>query len=419
MNSPLVQDYLKTHSLAQLNAEYGINSSWKQDLPTNYKFSLNYDQIESKAGALTNQCRGLILATYDGRVLSSLNEVVGETVILARPMDRFFNHGDPNGAEVNFEHPDTCFFEKLDGTLCILYFDIFKRQWHVATRAVTEANLPIDGFDNLTFRGLFERALFDTFTARGYEGFNDTNVFLVYTDSLDRANTYCFELTTPENRIVVEYKERRLHLLGLRDTQLGTSSHGAGMFGQDTTHPPYRGLPLVKRHSFKTVNDLVEYVNAQNPTQHEGVVVCDKNFNRLKVKNVAYMAYNRARDIVGKSPRALLELILLEKIDDVLPLLPEHIKERATEMGNSLVDFIHQTDQNYAECKVVADKDLVNPRKAFCLHAQSMKFWLDPLVNRFLGRNTSAKDYILGHKNPNGSFSDSFLENILTQLKNF
>lgn len=396
-NTLHVQEYLKTHSLNQLKVEFGVNSSLK--VPC-YKFSLNYDQIESKAGPLTNQCRGLILATVDGRDVVDTNEIVGETVVLARPMDRFFNHGDPNAATVDFEHIDTSYFEKLDGTLCILYFDSVKYEWHVATRSVPEANLPIDGFDDLTFRKLFEKALWET-CGKSFIGLAVSSAWAPHL-------TYCFELTSPYNRVVVDYKESRLTLLAIRENDTGANV--------TLDFENFNGIPVVKRHAIRNVTDLIEFVNVQNPTEHEGVVVCDRNFNRVKVKNVAYLAYNRARDIVGKSPRALLELILLEKIDDVLPMLPEHMKARSDDMTNSLAGLVREVDQNWLVCKAIADKDIVNPRKAFCLEAQAQKFWLEPLINRFLGKCEDARSFFMQHKNPAGSFTDSFLDKILAQF---
>lgn len=401
-----VREYLKTHSLNQLKAEFGVNSSWK--VPT-YKFSLNYDQLESKAGPLTNQCRGLILATADGSNVDSLDAVVGETIVLARPMDRFFNYGDPNATNVNFDHVDTCYFEKLDGTLCILYFDRIKHEWHVATRGVPEANLPIDGFDDLTFRKLFEKALFET-SGKTFDEFVTSDEFTDNTDNL----TFCFELTSPYNRVVVDYKDSRLTLLAVRHRLDG---HNINLHEMQNNQGTFCGLPIVKRHAIRNVTDLLEFVNTQNPTEHEGVVVCDSNHNRVKVKNAAYLAYNRARDIVGKSPRALLELILLEKIDDVLPMLPEHMKARSDEMQNSLVELVREIDQNYLVCKTIADKDTVNARKAFCLEAQAHKFWLEPLINRFLGKCDDSRSFFAQHKNPDGSYTDSFLDKILTQIK--
>ena len=63
----LVQEYLMTKTLGQLAAEHGVYASFSK---SGHKASFNYDQIEAKENdPLANQCRGLILATHDGRSL--------------------------------------------------------------------------------------------------------------------------------------------------------------------------------------------------------------------------------------------------------------------------------------------------------------------------------------------------------------
>jgi len=205
----LVQEYLKTHSLEALDREHGIKAR-----PCGHKFSLNYDMIEAKDDDLMAQeCRGLILCLADDNAVLSLDEPLGETRVLARPFDRFFNHGQGAAADVDLEHPDTRFYEKMDGTLCILYFDFVKDEWHVATRSVAEADLPIDGFEDFTFRTLFEKACLET------TGLED---FWRFTFLLDTKKTYLFELTTPRNRIVVNYENYGITLLGARTNECGT-----------------------------------------------------------------------------------------------------------------------------------------------------------------------------------------------------
>ncbi len=167
----LVQEYLLTHTFQQLAAEHGVYASFSQ---SGHKFSLNYDQIEAKeSNPLAQECRGLILTT--GSVLiGEINEygkpirdgiIPGETHILAFPMKRCFNHGQGSAANINWSDPNLSVLEKLDGTLCIVYYDSVIDQWCVATRSVPEADIPLDN-GLYTFRTLFEKALFDTFVQR-------------------------------------------------------------------------------------------------------------------------------------------------------------------------------------------------------------------------------------------------------------
>src|SRR5690606_36109752 len=105
---------------------------------------------------LAQECRGLVLSCEDGASLlpqaltipgqkTSYDHLCpGKTKILAYPMKRFFNHGQGAAAQVNWSDPNLAVLEKLDGTLCIVYWDPFTSCWCVATRSVPEADLLMD-----------------------------------------------------------------------------------------------------------------------------------------------------------------------------------------------------------------------------------------------------------------------------------
>lgn len=109
----LVQKYLMFKSLQELEAEHGVKHRISQ-----HKISLNYDQIEAKdSDPLAQECRGLILTPVQGSIVTEAP--LGETRILARPFDRFFNLGQEAAVPVGLDHPETRFYEKMDG--CFLY----------------------------------------------------------------------------------------------------------------------------------------------------------------------------------------------------------------------------------------------------------------------------------------------------------
>ena len=391
----LVQDYLFSHSLAELEAEHGIETS---AVAGEYMFSLNYNQITSKPSPLTNQCRGLILAT-NGKPLQesqvSGTEPVGETYVMARPMDRFFNMGDSNASALDFNDPETVFFEKLDGTLCILYFNPELNEWHVATRKVPMADKPITSWEHMTFRKLFEKALCETLNVPTNETVQTILFFNAWTSKLDKEITYYFELTTPMNRIVVNYQNFGLHILGCRNTKTGQEfDTRSGLFG----------IPSCPSHGISNLNDLLAFVGSKPPFEQEGIVVRDKNFNRIKVKSLAYLAYNKARDSTANSPRAVMELILTETLDDVFPVLDKFVQDKALVMQNGLRKLVAKVDSQFTEImsKIEESRDTPvqtlaspqNERKMFALAVQEKNGWMSPLMDRFSGNNTGLLDYI-------------------------
>ncbi len=132
-NEPLVIPFLRSHSFADLYAKHAVRVS----IGTRpHKASLNYDQIAAREDdALACQCRGLVISTRGGSPLPSEGPV-GDVVVLARSFDRFFNLGQQHAAKVDPSHDGTRVFEKLDGTLVIVYWDPHMGEWCAATRAV-------------------------------------------------------------------------------------------------------------------------------------------------------------------------------------------------------------------------------------------------------------------------------------------
>lgn len=442
--SLLVQEYLKTHTFGDLAREHGVYASFSK---SGHKFSLNYDQIEVRdSDPLSQECRGLVLALEDGRAVPSMvlpdgkltrdNIIPQETVVLAYPMKRFFNHGQGAAAEINWKDPYLAILEKLDGTLCIVYYDKFTKQWCVATRSVPEADLPMEN-GKFTFRTLFEKALMDT-CGKSFKEFSD---------GLGKGNTYCFELTTPYNRIVVNYPECRVTLLAARSLhdhkEYDLIAIGGGMkwvqydnldektkktltlmghSKEDTqeafVHVPFDlyGVPAVKRYEFNSIEDIHNYVSNQNPLEHEGVVVLDSSFNRIKVKNAMYVAFNRAREVLGHSDRNCLEWILAGKDDDVMPALPKEIQDNLISLKDGFVVWLKQQEDLYKE--VLAEASAISlDKKTFALTLNKRKVGFPGIFFAlFDGKATSVRNFIDKNRK-DGTWANGFLDKIIESIK--
>lgn len=417
----LVQKFLQHKSFGDLVKEHGVYASFSK---SGHKCSLNYDQIEAKeSDPLAQECRGLVLACEDGRSLLSQavlvnnrlsydNVIPGDTKVLAYPMRRFFNHGQGSAANVDWLDPKLFILEKLDGTLCILYYDVFTSEWCVATRSVPEADLLMDN-GIFTFRTLFEKSLKDT-CGKSFEEF---------THSLNKKITYCFELTTPYNRIVVNYPDCRVTLLAARKMYIDENCFYYSEFdlqslfssNLDFTPKPFNlcGVPIVKAYKYTSVNELLDWVSTLNPMDHEGVVVIDSQFNRIKVKNAAYVAYNKARDSLATSERNCLELILQEKDDDVKSFLPEEIVNNLVKIKAGFVVAIKQYDEHYQKCLQEANSIAPGDKKTFAITVTKDKsFWSAPFFQMFDGKASSMKDFIQRNRK-DGTWADSFIDKLL------
>jgi T4 RnlA family RNA ligase len=410
INKLLVQKFLETKTFGDLIKEHGVYASLSK---SGRKFSLNYDQIEAKeTDPLAQECRGLILSSTDGNPIYCEitadgkrhyeNVGPGETTILAYPMKRFFNYGQGCAAEINWSDPNLAVLEKLDGTLCIVYFDKFTEKWCVATRSVPEADLLMDN-GLFTFRTLFEKAVEDTTEL----------TFNALTELLSKSHTYCFELTTPYNRIVVAYPNNGITLLAVRDLTTGKEVD----FSHDVVQYLNCVVPFVQAYTPTSVSEIVDWVSSLNPMEHEGVVVRDGQFNRIKVKNAAYVAYNKVRDQLATSERNIVELILQEKDDDVIPMLPEEIVKNLQKIKIGMQAAIKKYDEAYLAAKAQADATNPGDKKTFAiLVTKDKSMWNAPFFQIFDGKASGMKDFILKNRK-DGSWGDSFLDRILDLAK--
>jgi hypothetical protein len=398
----LVQQFLQNHTFRELKEKHGVYASFSK---SGHKFSLNYDQIEAKeSDPLAQECRGLILAFEDCRTLQSEvnsysfdNIIPGKTKILAYPMQRFFNYGQECAANINWSDPKLSVMEKLDGSLTIVYWDSCINKWCVATRSVPEADILMDN-KIYTFRTLFEKSLYDTCGLS----------FDEYTSKLNRKITYCFELTTPYNRIVVEYKTNRVTLLAARDISYLSE---LDIYDIDTY-----GVPIVQKYSINSISDIINFVSSLNPLEHEGVVIKDSNFNRIKVKNAQYVTYSKIKDLCV-SPRNCLEIILLNRDDDVMPFLSEEIAKQLLDIKNKLKHLINKYDALYLSIKEKADSIEKGDRKTFALLLKDQNnLWSAPFFQIFDNKVLNFYDFIIKNKNNDDSWSNSFLDKILELL---
>lgn len=391
-----VQEYLKTHCLNELIKDHGVYHTI-----LNHKVSLNYDQIEAKENdPLSQDCRGTVLCFKSYPTVTS-DQLVGETDVLALPFKRFFNYGTSHAGNIDLNK--CSFYDKLDGTCIIFYHDFVVNKWCVATRSHSEANIPILGFPNRTFTTLFQYSVEKT-----------TN--LSYNDWLQKANlnkdvTHIFELTTPENRIVVDYKEYKVTLIGLRNNktheEYDIKVHGPTMVPM---------IPICSTFNVKNTKELVNFVSKFNPLQNEGIVVCDHKFRRVKVKNPAYVAYNRIADKANKATTAryIMQIVLDEKLDDLSQVLPEYVRNVAYEYQDKIRELFKQVKQQYEDCLAEVNKlgvmsDKVK-QKQYVLIVQKHKFWLAPIMEMYYGKIQGVHQYVENQRTQNGEYKNSLLD---------
>lgn len=307
---------------ADLLAQFGVKHRRHSRFPNLVLFK--YDQIASDfTQPLVRECRGIVLDEADG------------WRVVCRSFDKFFNHGEGHAAEIDWSTARVQ--EKLDGSLCNLYF--YAGEWHVATSGTPDAGGQVHGSEGLTFAEYF----WSTFRAQG--GTLPTPGY--------REHVFSFELMGPANRIVVEHATPWLRLLGIRDREAG-EQYDVERHAHLVNIEPVRSFPLT---SFR---EMEATFPTMSPLSQEGYVVVDGNWNRVKVKSPAYVALHHAKD--GMTDRAFVEIARNGETSEVEAAFPE-IRARLQEVRIGLAGVREKVSADFDAMRSEPDQ------KSFALRA--------------------------------------------------
>ncbi len=244
---------------------------------------LNYSQrtqFEWRWNAETMQCRGLI--------------VDQQWNVVSRPFPKFFSVEQLHGV-VPVESFEA--YEKLDGSLGILYFE--------------------DGCPRIATRGGFTSEQAQRASAILATRYPDAR--------FDPDCTYLFEIIYPENRIVVDYGDREeLVLLAIIETATGRERR---------LHTYDSVFPVVKRYDgFSRFEELM----ATQDRSREGFVVRFQSGQRVKIKFAEYKRLHRL--LAGVSPKAVWKILRRgSDLSIALDRVPDEFFQRARDAEADLL----------------------------------------------------------------------------------
>lgn len=206
--------------------------------------------------------------------------------------------------------------EKVDGSLMRIFY--CEGEWYLITNSGIDAyTAPTGDINYPTFGAIFEAGLRNL----GYKSLED------FCSKLNMCRTYMFELVSPYTRVVIPYNDIGIYYLGERR-----------MADYQEFYCPSKFSELCHPHFYNCSNlfDLIRM--AYNlPWDKEGYVVCDKNFNRIKVKSPQYILAHYARNNNVITEERLMEVVLRGEIEEFscyaseyLPKLQELQKKKST-----------------------------------------------------------------------------------------
>jgi len=281
----VLQDFLRTGgTLAALAETYAIKSVRHKTYPNLILFK--YSQIASDMSLpIVQESRGVVLDENEN------------WRVACRAFDKFFNYGEPNAAEIDWA--TAVVQEKVDGSLCTVYE--YAGEWHVATTGSPDASGPVDSSET-TFAALFWETL-GLYLGEDW----DTPPW----ESPDWC--HLFELTTPQNRVVVNHLTASLTLLGVRDR--------SGQWVKTSETVMAQVVPVVREYPLQSFTDIQATFDRMDPLQQEGYVVADALGNRVKVKHPGYVALHHMKD--GMTVKSILEVIQRGEVPEVTVHFPE------------------------------------------------------------------------------------------------
>jgi hypothetical protein len=271
----------------------------------------NYTQGNKIWNEITRMCRGLVLDD--------------QGTVVARPFEKFFDlPQDPQDTQNVPEHKSIDVYEKLDGSMGVLFF---YNRWMVCTRGSFVSKQAQWAQDRLK--------LFDL-------------------SSLQQDKTYVLEIIYPEDRHVVDYKGRKdLVLLAVFDTATGAEVPFESLGSRGTP------FSMVKKSNIATIQELHACI-AKDKANAEGfVIVLRPSGERFKAKFPTYKTIDRAqrtvisnRTVVDELQRIGIDCIGTIKsrppgfLTDVWPHLPKEKQEAVVEIIGRAVSLFVSTRNN-------------------------------------------------------------------------
>jgi hypothetical protein len=250
------------------------------------------------------------------------------------PYYKFFNFGEPLADHIDWK--SAVISSKIDGSLIkiVKYND----ELLISTNGMIDAfkcslpsqiNCPYKTFGELVIQAIKNEANRHNVKQEPIEWFK----------SLIKPNfTYMFELVSPYNRVVIPYDETELYFHGMRDN---ISLKEIPFIDSDLI--VYFKTP--KLFHLKSLDECIEAARIL-PWDDEGYVVCDKDFNRIKVKSQEYLKIHKLANNGNLSIRRAVELFMENDYDEILTYFPEY-RPVFDDLDNRFENLISEIENDY------------------------------------------------------------------------
>lgn len=304
--------------------------------------------VSDMSNPIVQECRGIIVRKDDN----------GKYVCVCRAMDKFFNWGESNAHSVDWD--SAAIQEKIDGSLIKVWYD--RGEWHISTNGIIRA---------------------DKYTLECGKTFQDIFLSLKQFEftQLDTKYTYWFELVSHYAPVTVEYTEDCVYYLGKRNMETMEEELPLEDYG---LHP--------RTFRFSSLEECVAAASVLDKSQ-EGYVVCDKRFQRIKIKGKEYLelAHISNNNLITLS--YLIELWRNGKLDDLESAFPRFTPE-ITKFHSIIQNYLSLLDETWLR------QNPTLPKKEFAASLRGIdKVVAAYCFARYDGKTNSAIEFVFGLRN--------------------
>jgi RNA ligase len=299
-------------------------------------------------GAIRREARGLIFDA-DGNLMS-------------RPFHKFFNINEREETQthvVDMSQPHVI-MEKMDGSMI--------------------RPILVDGYLRLATKMGVTNVAMD---AEAWLAAQDPSLKEWMRQCVEDSVTPIFEWVSPFNQIVLAYETADLVYLGTRD-------NATGAYVMDTSCP-FNRVPQYG----SVEGNISDYVARQRESEgREGDIIRFADGHMCKIKNDWYVRIHKTVDRIVFD-RNIVDLIINEEVDDVVPMLPQVQADRVRDFESRFWTAFKETEAGISE--LYFDAACYESRKDVAtVFAKTVDKTVMPFIYRMLDGN-DLRELMLDH----------------------
>lgn len=349
----------KPYSLKSIKQSF-YNPNW---------YMLVYNLFESKlTDPIVKACRGSVIDISNPK----------DVKIICAPYLKFCNLGEFPEEDKKIDWETAWISEKIDGIL--IKAAKYNGKFYWFTNGSFDLNAPLMAYsdkysepetdDCQTFFDLLYYALKKIENCEYETIYNieedakALTTFGGWCDNFEDGTTLCLELVSPKNKIICDYPETKLWLHGYRDKDM-IEKKAIDVVNEKLTID----VPRIFDLNHPTAEAVKAITNSFDGSEEEGVVICDKNWHRAKIKSDSYLQLKFMRGVNEISDKDIFTYIMLDEIDD---MITDGNRSRIENIKEKINLFLSQYELFAVRFVKIYDEMCHNNRKEFAVNADKL-----------------------------------------------